>query len=254
MPDLNDFADSLRADCDSPVLSPAAELRRAGTRRKVAYRTVGSLAVLVLIAGALAGFAILRGTPAPTLPAASHGQVIPDTTDVTTGPVTHTAPPTTGPTTVPTHSTSPTVTPSQTVTPTGTPACKPSGFHNPTVNPDDAAGITGYDITLTYSGSASCKQGQPARLYYTSGGSLVAFGVAAGAAGAKPIIVKHGHQAMFSIYEENHNGDPTPPPSCAKTHTYHGLVVKIGSGTLSLGSITLQFPCSGPMTTAWSTS
>jgi hypothetical protein len=265
MSTFNQLAAALREDCDAPLLATATDLRRAGTHRTVVARAVGGAATLVVVAGVTTGAVVLSSSPTATVPGTSSTPAVIAASTATPSPVLTSrpvGPPAPVPSQVKTPATSTTThhapRPStSSATEHTTPACSAGRFDvgHATISSDDAAGIIGYDIGVKYLGSSACILSQPPRVYYTTvQGETLPFAIDSAHSHpktAKPLTVTAGRIISVTVYGVDGRNETPVPPNCSASHLYKGLAVSIDGhiGGLLDGSMT--FPCSGPVSMAW---
>ncbi|HEY1486418.1 MAG TPA: hypothetical protein VGF84_09955 [Micromonosporaceae bacterium] len=265
MSNFDQLVQALREDCDVPGMADAADLRRAGEHRTTVHRAIGGAATLAVAAGVTTGIVLLGSSSAspPAAPAVSEPAI---TASATAAPAPVVSPP------APTQPASPpvTVTPSPTSTHTVT-AVKPSSSASSTGRPacvagsfdvgharivaDDASAIIGYDIHVKYLGTGACTLSQPPRVYYTTvNGQTLPFAIDrahSDPAKAKPLTVGPGRTISVTVYRTDDRNDSPVPPDCASDHLYKGLAVSIDGQIRGLLNGSMTFPCSGPVSMAW---
>jgi hypothetical protein len=249
------MAQSLRDDCDVPAMAGAADLRQAAQRRTTMHRSIGGAATLVVVAGVTTGVVLLgSSSPAAPTPAAS-GPAAPVISAVSAQP--STSAPTSAPAvTTPTPSGSPSSTRTEPAT-TGVRACAVGDFDvaHATLVDDDASAIIGYDIHVTYRGTATCKLSQPPRVFYTTvTGETLPFAIDSAHGNprkAKPLTVHPGRTVSVTVYGVDGRNDSPVPSGCRADHTYKGLAVSVDGQARGLLNGKMTFPCAGPVSMAW---
>jgi hypothetical protein len=260
MSTFDHLAQSLRDDCDAPALAGAAELRRAADRRTTMHRSIGGAATLAVVAGVTTGVVLLgSSSPGAPKPAAS-GPAAPVSTVASPQPSapTSTPPATSHPTSQP--SSTPTSTPSSTRTEPATSGVRPCSVDefdvaHATLISDDASAIIGYDIHVAYRGTSACKLSQPPRVYYTTvTGETLPFAIDNAHSDprkALPLTVRPGRTVSVTVYGVDGRNDSPVPPGCRADHTYKGLAVSVDGQARGLLNGSMTFPCSGPVSMAW---
>ncbi len=277
MPTFDDLLGAVRDDCDATNLAGSAELRRLGSRRTTAHRALGGTAVLVVAGGIATGVAFYGPGTAPSAqPGASQPaqytttfalpSTLPSIWDsigkCSAAPATNaatctsTTPPATSPTAKVSPSGSSPASPgggTNTTSGTGSNACAVKDFDvaGATFQQDDASGIVGFDITIKYTGTKSCKLTQSSTISYLSGGKRVSIPLSGSAPG---LTVKPHSHITTSVFGPNDQAINPTPPECAQPHVYAGLDARIDGGQASLGTHTITLPCGGAKALPWSVS
>jgi hypothetical protein len=263
MSNFDQLVQALREDCDVPGMADAADLRRAGDHRTTVHRAIGGAATLAVAAGVTTGIVLLGSSPAstPAAPVASGPSVtataasapavsLPAPTQPASPTITVTPSPTS------THTVT-AVKPSSSASSTGRPACVAGSFDvgHARIVADDASAIIGYDIHVKYLGTAACTLSQPPRVYYTTvNGQTLPFAIDrahSDPAKAKPLTVRSGRTISVTVYRTDDRNDSPVPPACASDHLYKGLAVSIDGQIRGLLNGAMTFPCSGPVSMAW---
>lgn len=263
MPDeeLNRYFAALSADADAPMLAEASMLKQVAARRARTQRIAGAGAACLAVAAAATTVVALR-------PAAAGGRVDPGGPTATgTGPVVATSGPATGPSATPApgpssasprpSGTGPANPPTQATTssaPPGSQPCRATDFGTVTAQGDSALGMIAYDILIPVVHRCTLPALPTVHLVDPAGGSpvLLTNGNPFGAPlGTKPVPVRPGMTATFSINEVDGTVRNPPPASCAKPATYQKIIIQMPGTDLVGTNLNMYFPCRYPQAGNW---